>query len=68
MNLDINKFHECHKFFLQFDNINDLFELINDMKENEFNIKYECEELFLILKIEQRKKIIEIPIKLEKKK
>ena len=37
------------------------------MKENEFNIKYENEELFLILKIEQRKKIIEIPIKLEKK-
>ena len=68
MNLDIKKFHECNKFFLQYSDVDELFELINDMKEKEFLLKNEHEDLILIFKIEQRQKIIEIPLKLEKKK
>ena len=63
----MKKFHECHKFFLQFFDVDEIFELINDMKEEEFLLNYEHEYLNLILKIEQRKKIIEIPIKLKRK-
>jgi len=38
------------------------------MKEEEFILNHENEDLNLILKIEQRKKIIDIPIKLKRKK
>ena len=67
LNLDIAKFHECNKFFLQYSDVDELFELINDMKEKEFLLKNEHEDLILIFKIEQRQKIIEIPLKLDKK-
>ena len=67
LNLDIKQFHEYNKFFLQYCSVDDLFGLINDMKEEEFILNHENEDLSLILKIEQRKKIIDIPIKLKRK-
>ena len=67
LNFDIKKFQDCHKFFLQYSDIEEIFELIHDMKEEEFSLNYEHENLNLILKIEQRKKIIEIPIQLKKR-
>ena len=68
LKLDINQFHEYNKFFLQYCSVDELFGLINDMKEEEFILNHENEDLNLILKIEQRKKIIDIPIKLKRKK
>ena len=67
MNLDIRQFHEFNKFFLQYENVEELFGLINDMKEEEFVLCHDNEDLNLILKIEQRKKIIDVPIKLKRK-
>ena len=67
LDFDIKKFQDCHKFFLQYSDIEEIFELIYDMKEEEFSLNYEHENLNLILKIEQRKKIIEIPIQLKKR-
>ena len=63
----LKKFQDCHKFFLHYFDIEEIFELIHEMKEEEFSLNYEHENLNLILKIEQRKKIIEIPIQLKKK-
>ena len=68
LSLDIKKFQEHHNFFLQFPDIDELFDLINDMEKDEFFLKKENENLILILKIEQRKKIIEVPFNLERKK
>ena len=54
LSLDLKKFQDYHKFFLQFSDVDELFELINDMIEEEFLLKLENESLNLILKIEQR--------------
>ena len=67
LNLDIKQFHKLNKFFLQYESIDELFGLISDMKEEEFVINYSNESLNLIFKIEQRKKIIDIPFKLKRK-
>ena len=67
LSLDIKKFQEHHNFFFQFPDIDELFDLINDMEKDEIFLKKENENLILILKIEQRKKIIEVPFNLERK-
>ena len=67
LNLDLQKFQEIHKFFYQYPDIKGLFELIKDLKEDELYLKDDNNNLILILKIEQRKTIIEIPFKLTRK-
>ena len=67
LNLDLKKFQEIHKFFYQYPDIKGLFELIKDLKEDELYLKDDNNNLILILKIEQRKTIIEIPFKLTRK-
>ena len=67
LELGIKQFHDRNKFFLQYSDVDELFEFIKDMKEEEFLLKFQDEFLNIIFKIEQRKKIIEIPFQLKRK-
>ena len=66
INLFYRDFIKLNAFFNQFSKIEEIFYLLEDMKTDEFKIiKNNSEFIELFLLIEQRKKIIEIPIKLK---
>ena len=64
-NLSNEDFIQLNSFFAQYSKVEKLFELLEDMKPDEFKIcKINPEFIEFYLLIEVRKKIIEIPIKL----
>ena len=64
-NLSYEDFTRINSFFAQYSKVEELFELLEDMKSDEFKIsKNDPEFIDFTLLIELRKKIIEIPIKL----
>ena len=68
-NLSIEDFAQFNSFLAQYTKIEKLFELLEDMKSDEFKIcKINPEFIEFYLLIEVRKKLIEIPIKLLMKK
>ena len=65
INLFYQDFIELNAFFNQFSKIEEIFDLLEDMKSEEFKIiKNNNEFIDFYLLIELRKKVIEIPIKL----
>ena len=65
-NLTLENFHKKNYFFHQFEKIADIFELLEDMKEDEFKVsKNNSEFIEFYLLIEIRKKINEIQIELK---
>ena len=65
INFSYEDFSNLDSFFNQFKNIEEIFELLEDMKENEFKIIKESQKIIeFYLLIEVRKRIKEIPIKL----
>ena len=67
-NLTLEDFHKINFFFTQFKEIKDIFALFDDMKEDEFKIIKDTENIELFLLIEIRKKINEIGIILKEQK
>ena len=60
-NLTLEDFHKINFFFTQFKEIKDIFALFDDMKEDEFKIIKDTENIELFLLIEIRKKISAAP-------
>ena len=69
INLTLDNFHKLNYFFIQFSSIEQIFDLLEDMQENEFKItKNNSDTIEFSLLIEIRKKINEILVKLKVQK
>ena len=69
INLTLDNFHKLNYFFIQFSSIEQIFDLLEDMQENEFKItKNNSDIIEFSLLIEIRKKINEILVKLKVQK